>query len=90
MEQSVVYFVMQSIIKPIKKLKESAITVSKGDLTQQIEMKSNDEIGQLGTAFNDMQERLRTLIQKVELSSEQLAASAEELTANAEQTGASY
>lgn len=83
----VVYFVVQSIIKPIKKLKESAITVSKGDLTEQIEIKSNDEIGQLGNAFNDMQESLRTLIQKVELSSEQLAASAEELTANAEQTG---
>ncbi|MBA9025952.1 methyl-accepting chemotaxis protein [Peribacillus huizhouensis] len=83
----VVYFVVQSIIKPIKKLKESVITVSKGDLTEQIEIKSNDEIGQLGDAFNDMQESLRTLIQKVELSSEQLAASAEELTANAEQTG---
>ncbi|WP_028392556.1 methyl-accepting chemotaxis protein [Bacillus cihuensis] len=83
----VVYFVVQSIIKPIKRLKESVITVSKGDLTEQIEIKSNDEIGQLGDAFNDMQESLRTLIQKVELSSEQLAASAEELTANAEQTG---
>ncbi|MFJ5624194.1 methyl-accepting chemotaxis protein [Peribacillus loiseleuriae] len=83
----VVYFVVQSIIKPIKKLKESVITVSKGDLTEKIEIKSDDEIGQLGNAFNDMQESLRTLIQKVELSSEQLAASAEELTANTEQTG---
>ncbi|MGX2961264.1 methyl-accepting chemotaxis protein [Peribacillus sp. JNUCC 23] len=84
----IVYFVVQSIIKPIKKLKESAINVSKGDLTEQIEIKSSDEIGQLGDAFNEMQKSLRTLIQKVEFSSEQLAASAEELTANAEQTGA--
>ncbi|KMY51542.1 methyl-accepting chemotaxis protein [Peribacillus loiseleuriae] len=83
----VVYFIVQSIIRPIKTLKESVITVSKGDLTEQIKIKSNDEIGQLGNAFNEMQESLRTLIQKVELSSEQLAASAEELTANAEQTG---
>ena len=61
----VFYFVMKGIIKPIKALKDSAVTISKGDLTEIVTVKSHDEIGQLGQAFNDMQDSLRTLIQKL-------------------------
>ena len=59
------YFVMKAVIKPIKALKDSAVTISKGDLTEVVTITSKDEIGQLGQAFNDMQESLRTLIQKL-------------------------
>ncbi|MFJ7182963.1 methyl-accepting chemotaxis protein [Lysinibacillus xylanilyticus] len=82
----VFYFVMKGIIKPIKSLKDSAVTISKGDLTEKVTITSHDEIGQLGQAFNDMQESLRTLIQKIEQNAEEVASSAEELTANASQT----
>ncbi|MBY0123814.1 methyl-accepting chemotaxis protein [Bacillus sp. S/N-304-OC-R1] len=81
-----VLFIIKSIIKPIRNLKEKAITVSKGDLTELIEVKSNDEVGQLGHAFNDMQISLKTVIQQIEQHAEQVAASSEELTASAEQT----
>ncbi len=80
------YFVMKAVIKPIKALKDSAVTISKGDLTETVTITSKDEIGQLGQAFNDMQESLRTLIQKIEQNAEEVASSAEELTANANQT----
>lgn len=56
---------MKAVIKPIKALKDSAVTISKGDLTEVVTITSKDEIGQLGQAFNDMQESLRTLIQKL-------------------------
>ena len=56
---------MKTIIKPIRLLKDSAVTISKGDLTEKVTITSNDEIGQLGHAFNDMQDSLRTLIQKL-------------------------
>lgn len=82
----VVLFIIKSIIKPIKELKEKAITISKGDLTEQVVVRSNDEIGQLGMAFNDMQKSLSSLVQEVEHHAVQVAASAEELTASAEQT----
>ncbi|QPQ31453.1 methyl-accepting chemotaxis protein [Lysinibacillus sp. JNUCC 51] len=82
----VFYFVMKGIIKPIRSLKDSAVTISKGDLTEQVTITSHDEIGQLGQAFNDMQDSLRTLIQKIERNAEDVASSAEELTANANQT----
>lgn len=82
----VIFFIIKSIIKPLKELKETAITVSRGDLTQSITIQSNDEIGQVGQAFNEMQEHLRVLVQEVEQNAEQVAASAEQLTASAEQT----
>lgn len=82
----VFYFVMKAVIKPIKTLKESAVTISEGNLTESVTVTSNDEIGQLGQAFNDMQKSLRTLIQKIEQNAEEVASSAEELTANANQT----
>ncbi|WP_223554965.1 methyl-accepting chemotaxis protein [Lysinibacillus sphaericus] len=82
----VFYFVMKGIIKPIRLLKDSAVTISKGDLTEKVTITSKDEIGQLGEAFNEMQDSLRTLIQKIEQNAEEVASSAEELTANANQT----
>ncbi|MGE8036866.1 methyl-accepting chemotaxis protein [Lysinibacillus sp. NPDC093692] len=82
----VFFYVMKAIIKPIRLLKDSAVTISKGDLTEKVIITSHDEIGQLGQAFNDMQDSLRTLIQKIEQNAEEVASSAEELTANATQT----
>ncbi|MBG9455846.1 chemotaxis protein [Lysinibacillus sphaericus] len=82
----VFFFVMKTIIKPIRSLKDSAVTISEGDLTEKVTITSHDEIGQLGQAFNDMQDSLRNLIQKVEQNAEEVASSADELTANANQT----
>lgn len=83
---AVIYLIIKSIMKPINVLKNHAITISKGDLTQNININTKDEIGQLGKAFNGMLENLRSLVKKVQDNSIQVAASAEELTASAEQT----
>ena len=83
-----VYFITNSIIKPLKILKEKAITVSKGDLTEKIHVHTNDEIGQLGVAFNEMQESLKGLVQQIDNNAQHAASSAEELLAGAEQTSA--
>lgn len=81
-----IVLIIRSIVTPIVRLKNQAITVSEGDLRQTIEVKTADEIGELGQAFNSMQESLRTLIQNVEHSTELVASSAAELSASAEQT----
>ncbi|ADC49235.1 methyl-accepting chemotaxis protein [Alkalihalophilus pseudofirmus OF4] len=83
-----VYFVILSIIKPIRKLTDSAVTVSKGDLTEEITIHSNDEIGQLASAFKGMQMSLKELINEVDSKTDLVAASAEELTASSEETSA--
>ncbi|WP_080872996.1 methyl-accepting chemotaxis protein [Oceanobacillus timonensis] len=76
---------IQSILRPINGLKKRAQVISTGDLTEEIRVIKNDEIGQLGTAFNEMQHSLRALIRDVEMNAQQVAASAQELTANADQ-----
>jgi methyl-accepting chemotaxis protein len=82
----IIWLVMRSIVKPIRYLKDQAILVSEGDLTQAIKMTSHDEIGELGEAFGKMQSNLRMLIQNVEHSAGQVVASSEEMTQSAEVT----
>ncbi len=84
-----IFAVLQSIIKPLKQLKNQALSVSEGDLTTAIIVNSKDEIGELGYAFSQMQNNLRTLIQNVEMSAEQVASSAEKQTAVIDQNAAS-
>ncbi|MGG0670469.1 methyl-accepting chemotaxis protein [Lederbergia citrisecunda] len=82
----IVYFVIRSVLRPIKDLRNKAITISNGDLTEEIVIRSKDEIGQLGHAFRDMQDSLKNLIGNIEKNTEFVAASSEQLTASAEQT----
>ena len=82
----IVMVVIRSILTPIKNMKEKALLISEGDLTQKIDIQSTDEIGKLGEAFNVMQDNLKNLVRNIEQNTEQVAASAEELTASAEQT----
>lgn len=81
-----VYFIIKSVVKPLARLKEQAIAVSEGDLTEDVEVKTTDEIGQLGVAFNRMQESLRSIIKSVESNAELVASSAAQLSASSAQT----
>ncbi len=47
-------FLGLNITRPLKRLTEGAMAISRGDLDQQIEVKSTDEIGQLARSFNEM------------------------------------
>ncbi|MFG5456413.1 HAMP domain-containing protein, partial [Enterococcus faecalis] len=49
-----VYFIVRAISKPLNQLVSSAKSISEGDLTQKIDVRSKDEFGQLGTSFNEM------------------------------------
>lgn len=81
-----VFFIIKSIIKPLNELKDKVITVSQGNLTEKVELCTDDEIGQLGFAFNCMGDSLTAIVQKVEYGAEQVAAASEQLLASAEQT----
>jgi methyl-accepting chemotaxis protein len=79
------YVIVLSITKPLKKLVLLTEKVSDGDLTQEFEIKNNDEIGQLGESFNKMILSLRDIIHHVSEKSAQLAAASEQLNASSEQ-----
>ena len=57
------YFFTNSICSPIKILKDATDRIADGDLDYRIEVTSSDEIGTLGTAFNQMCNKLKEMDQ---------------------------
>lgn len=86
---ALVWAIIRSITRPLLSLKQSAETLSQGDLTKPIEADGRrDEIGDLSRAFGMMAHNLRELIGQVDRSTEQVAAASEQLTAGADETTA--
>ncbi|WP_413382634.1 methyl-accepting chemotaxis protein [Alkalihalobacillus sp. 1P02AB] len=81
-----VVFLILNITKPLFRLRDSAAKISKGDLKEQIDVKSKDELGELSQSFNEMARDLKAVIQEVASKSENMAASSEQLSASSEQS----
>jgi methyl-accepting chemotaxis protein len=81
-------FISRAITKPIaevsNKLKE--LSNSEGDLTVRLEVQSNDEIGQLSSAFNSMIETIQTLIAQVHGTTKHVTSATEELATGASES----
>lgn len=72
-------------LKPINRLGRQARIMAEGDLTgEDIEVASNDELGDLVTAFNEMKHNLVGLIRRVGEASDKVTAYSEELYASTE------
>lgn len=56
----------RTITNPVKAITEQATAMANGDFNQRVNIKSNDEIGQLGQAFNHMAIRLREALSQNE------------------------
>ncbi|MER1957565.1 MAG: methyl-accepting chemotaxis protein [Solibacillus sp.] len=85
-----IFNIRRAITMPLKNVVKQANIIAAGDLSQQdIVIKSKDEIGQLGNAFNLMKANLSGLIKNVQGNAEQLSASAQELSASTEEITAS-
>jgi methyl-accepting chemotaxis protein len=54
-----------NIARPVERLLNAAEAVAQGDLTIEIAVKSNDEIGRLAKAFSKMTDSLRSMILRV-------------------------
>lgn len=54
------FLLSRSISTPIKKLTETAQSISGGNLDQRVTVKSKDEVGQLGKTFNFMADTLQS------------------------------
>ncbi len=85
-----IFNIRRAITIPLKNVVKEANIIAAGDLSQHdIVIKSKDEIGQLGSAFNLMKANLSGLIKNVQINTEQLSASAQELSASTEEITAS-
>lgn len=75
-------------LRPLGELVRQAQALGNGDLSVRLEVRSKDEIGDLGGHFNQMGNALRELISGVSDSVAQIASAAEQLSAVTEQTSA--
>ena len=65
------------------------IQQNEGDLTQRIEIKTNDEVGQLVRGINSFVENLQMLMQKIQIESKKLMVSAEEINERVDESNES-
>ncbi|MEK4228290.1 methyl-accepting chemotaxis protein [Solibacillus sp. FSL H8-0538] len=84
-----VIFVRKTITVPLRMVVNEANIIASGDLSKEdISIRTRDEIGDLGKAFNTMKNNLANLIKNVQNNTEQLSAAAEELSASTQEISA--
>ncbi len=77
------------VIRPLALLSESMEAMRKGDLSQKVCIKQQDEFGGLADAFNLMGERLQQIVGEVQKSCAHLASTTSEVAATAREQEAS-
>jgi methyl-accepting chemotaxis protein len=74
----------RGIARPIVVMLGAARRMAEGDLSQEVDARSRDEMGELGQAFNHMADRLNAMFRKVLASSGQVASSSQLLSARSQ------
>jgi|Deesub1362A_J573_1020465.scaffolds.fasta_scaffold00080_16 methyl-accepting chemotaxis protein len=82
------FFSNRVLVNPLNRLEVAAGKMAAGELDYRVEVRTRDEIGRLGAAFNQMGENLKNLVDKVQENSYQLASHSQELSAAAEEVSA--
>jgi methyl-accepting chemotaxis protein len=83
---------VRQIITPSKQIARAAADIAKGDLNQRVVVKSNDEFGDMATAFqqmiaslNETLQQTKTIVQQLVPSVEQMRAISQNLASSAEE-----
>jgi methyl-accepting chemotaxis protein len=77
---------IRGITRPVAALIQVAEAVAQnGDLSREVQISSNDEIGLLGVSLNSMVKSLRRMIQQIQLSGRLVQGSATNISATAKQ-----
>lgn len=74
------FLVAQKIVTPLRRAVVNLREVSKGNLTEQIMVGNQDEMGQLFSAMKEMVERLQHMVSEVMEAARHVAAGSQELT----------
>lgn len=66
-------FITRMITRPVRRLKLAAERITSGEFDQQVQVHPNDEIGQLGSAFNKMSSSLKQTLETISAEKSKLA-----------------
>ena len=77
------------LTRGMHELSEQATRIARGQLRQELDFESDDEVGALATTFREMTAGLRGLVRQLDASASEVASTAEQLAASAQQMTAS-
>ncbi len=78
-------FLSNKLVKPINVVVSAAEEIGKGDLTREIKVESNDELGSLASTFNKTAANLRSVVGEVQNSALKILSTTRELSASSEE-----
>jgi methyl-accepting chemotaxis protein len=80
------FFIRREVTTPIEHMTDSLrdIASGEGDLTRRLKVRGMDEIGQASAVFNDMMDKISSLVRHVSVSAGQVSSAARDLVASAE------
>jgi methyl-accepting chemotaxis protein len=85
---AVVFVVRRGVIKPVQRVREVLLALAEGDLTQRIEVSTEDEVGQMAKALNTTIEKIGSTMQAISQESTTLATASEEFSSTSQQISA--
>ena len=74
------------IVAPINSLVDVINNMAKGDLTRKIDLKSDDEIGQIANHLNLFIDSINSIVKEIKTTSKQISMSATEVSTSVERT----
>ena len=78
-------FVSKTLTKPLKDAVAVANAISEGDLTVHVTVDSQDELGQLMSAIQAMDEKLKLVLTETKSAADNLASASQDLSASSEE-----
>ncbi len=82
----IIYFTTLRLTKPLQTLSAHVELIGKGNMSSQLESKSEDEVGKLTNSFNQMQLDLKSMIEEINRNSLELNDAATDLLVGADET----
>ncbi|WP_346355560.1 methyl-accepting chemotaxis protein [Azotosporobacter soli] len=78
-----IYLVIGSVRRPLVAMVDAAERICNGDLTVEVPVTSQDELGRVSASFNKMSAALRRFLRQIQQTGDHLSASSEQLSASA-------
>jgi len=83
----IIFYVTKNVVRPIVHYGEQMQKVSNGKLDVELAVKRKDELGHLGTIFNQMVQDLKNLVQNIKETSDQVTETSEHLEESSREVG---
>jgi len=86
---ALIYLAVKTFLKPMAFMSYTFKTVASGDLTREAEVKSHDEVGEMGESFNLIVKNFKEIIESLKSQSNRLDQFSEDMASQSQQSASS-